>query len=381
MSESKDIQSYLDILREQDSDEAKRYSRFHKYLEKKARVMNVPFGGQFELTPLCNLNCAMCYVHLTKEQMGDTPLLTVNQWKDIMYQAFSAGMFEAALTGGECLTYPGFDELFLFLQDLGCQVSLLTNGVLLDDARIEFFKNHPPALIQVTLYGNSEDVYERVTGNRVFGKVTQNLQQVKETGLPLMVSVTPSQALGEDVFETIRLAYSITNAVLVGSSLFVPEGEDWRKVYEEKPDVEFYTRIRRFQKELRGETLQYIPLEDLPEPGGNCCVREDCGLLCGGGRSGFVIDWKGNMRICSMMNIKAPVPQGGFPAAWEYINSTAVTWLRVAECIGCPYEKVCDICPGNFQQYAEPGKQPKEYCQQVRYMVSRGVLPASQCEL
>ncbi len=40
--------------------------------------------------------------------------------------------------------------------------------------------------------------------------------------------------------------------------------------------------------------------------------------------------------------------------------------------------KVCYICLGNFQQYAEPGQQPREYCQQVRYMVSRGVLPASR---
>ena len=96
MGDETDLKSYLDTLQEQ----RPRYGDFLAHLEHKARKMNVPLFGQFELTPLCTLDCRMCYIHLTPEQM-DGPLLTVAQWKDIFDQALAAGMLEATLTGRE----------------------------------------------------------------------------------------------------------------------------------------------------------------------------------------------------------------------------------------------------------------------------------------
>ena len=87
----------------------------------------------------------MCYVHLKPEQMDNRDLLTVEQWKDLMFQAYKAGMLHATLTGGECLTYPGFKDLFLYLHSLDCEISVFTNGVLLDQDWIDFFKQHKPA--------------------------------------------------------------------------------------------------------------------------------------------------------------------------------------------------------------------------------------------
>ena len=62
------------------------------FIARKARAHGVPVFGSFELSPLCNLDCKMCYVHLTKRQMQDvSPLLSVEQWKSIMSQATDAG--------------------------------------------------------------------------------------------------------------------------------------------------------------------------------------------------------------------------------------------------------------------------------------------------
>ena len=102
----------------------------------------------------------MCYVHLTPQQMGERCLLPTDVWLDLINQAEKAGMTKAALTGGECLTYPGFDEIYLHLQTLGIRTAVLTNGILLNEDRIRFFQRYPPALIQLTLYGASEDEYE-----------------------------------------------------------------------------------------------------------------------------------------------------------------------------------------------------------------------------
>ena len=169
MTETRNGSEFLEDLRRQNGKQNQTFDAFYSFLEKKARAKGVPVGGEFELTPMCNLSCKMCYVHLEPEQMNNRELLTVEQWKELMYQAYKAGMLHATLTGGECLTYPGFDELYLYLHSLGCEVAVLTNGFLLNEERIRFFQEHMPCKIQVTLYGWNDDVYERVTGKRAYG--------------------------------------------------------------------------------------------------------------------------------------------------------------------------------------------------------------------
>ena len=46
----------------------RRYETVRRFLNFKARDKGVPISGSFELTPLCNFDCKMCYMHLTTEQ-------------------------------------------------------------------------------------------------------------------------------------------------------------------------------------------------------------------------------------------------------------------------------------------------------------------------
>lgn len=197
---------FLDHLRKQHASRKPTFDDLIDYLDAKAREKGIPLEGQFELTPLCNFDCKMCYVHLTKEQMKARPLLTVEQWKAIARQAWEAGMLEESLTGGESLSYAGFKEFYLYLHSLGCEVIVLTNGSLLNSEWIRFFLDHPPKKIAITLYGSNEDVYERVTGVRAFQTVMHNIRMIQDANLPLQLTITPSRYLGEDVFDTIRLA-------------------------------------------------------------------------------------------------------------------------------------------------------------------------------
>lgn len=366
---------YLDVLRQESRGGSRSYGKFARYLEAKARRTNTPLNGQFELTPLCNLSCKMCYVRRTEQQMAGRSPLPPAVWKDLMAQAFSAGMFEATLTGGECLAYPGFEELYLYLQSLGCQITVMTNAVLLNEDRLRFFEAHPPALIQATLYGPSEEAYERVTGRRVFHTVRENLSRARAAGLSLSVSITPNGHLGEDVFETIRLAHSLSKEVFISSELFAPPDEPWRLTAEDMLDAAFYARIYRYDMELRHIPAVEIPEDDLPEPGGPHAVNRECGVYCGGGKSSFVIDWRGRLRPCNRLDITADPLREGFAAAWKEINQSVSSLPRAAECLDCPYGEVCDHCAANRMKYAEPGKQPVGLCRQTKYLVSQGILP------
>ena len=299
---------YIEDLRKQNGKQVQHFRAFSRYLEVKAREKGVPLSGQFELTPLCNFSCRMCYVHLDADQLSGRKVLSTDTWKGLMRQAWEAGMLHASMTGGECLTYPGFDELFLYLQSLGCTISVLTNGYLLDDRRIAFFRQHKPAVIQITLYGWNNDVYERVTGQPAFDTVTGNIRKAMEAGLNVNLVVTPNRYLGEDVLETVRLGKRLDQGLVVNTSLFAPREETGRSRQEDEIDADQYIRIYRLMNELAGRETKEIDPDRLPPAGGPSHECTQCGLRCGGGRSAFVIDWKGTMMPCNRLNVVHAYP-------------------------------------------------------------------------
>ena len=372
---------FLESLRRERRNQSQSFRTLSRYLDAKARDKGVPVCGQFELTPLCNFSCKMCYVHLEANQLVGQDILPVKKWKDIMYQAWETGMIHVSLTGGECLTYPGFDELFLYLQSLGCDVSVLTNGYLLDDQRIEFFRQHIPARIQITLYGWSDDVYERVTGRRAFSTVAENVRKAIDAGLNVKLTTTPNRFLGEDVFETVRVGWNLSRTFSINSDVFAPREETGRSQQRDNPDVDHYVRIYRLLDELNGRETKEIDEGRLPPAGGPFHECSECGLECGGGRSGFVVDWKGTLMPCNRLNMIRAYPlKDGFKAAWETINREARSWPRVPECEGCAYRGICSNCAATFLDYAEPGKQPFELCEKVRHFVKYGVMHIPECE-
>lgn len=372
---------YLKTLREKDIGEKRGFYELHKYLDRKAREKGIPIYGQFELTPLCNFDCKMCYAHLTKEQLKNDSILTVAQWKEIMRQAWEMGMIKATLTGGECLSYPGFKELYLYLHSLGCEVTVLTNGYLLDEKWIEFFKEHQPACIRITLYGESDETYERVTGHRAFSRVYKNIERINETGLPLALSITPNRYLGESVFDTVRLAKRISRSLNINTSIFEPREETGRAGQKDDLGTDHYVRIYKLLDELEGREPVEIAEDQLPPIGGPHHECSECGVYCGAGRSSFVIDWRGTLTACNRLRKVESYPlKDGFKSAWSSVNQMAANWPRVPECKDCPYAPVCTLCVASMLECAEPGKMPQKMCEHVRYLVKNGVWRIPECD-
>ena len=64
---------FLAQLREKNGKQRQSFRDLFAYMEHKARQKGTGVFGQFELTPLCNLNCKMCYVHLIPDTPGILP--------------------------------------------------------------------------------------------------------------------------------------------------------------------------------------------------------------------------------------------------------------------------------------------------------------------
>ena len=58
-----------------------------EFLYRKASRQGIPLSGTFELTPLCNMNCRMCYVRLSKEEQASSGRLkTAEENKSLLHK-------------------------------------------------------------------------------------------------------------------------------------------------------------------------------------------------------------------------------------------------------------------------------------------------------
>ncbi len=377
-TQPKTLRALLRQLDEQGVTDYRRYDAVRKFLSFKARDKGIPISGSFELTPLCNLDCRMCYVHLNKEQMNGAQLLTVEQWKNIMQQAIDAGMMYARLTGGECLTYPGFRELYGFLHSKGVETAILSNGILMDSEMVDYLAAHPPAAVQITLYGASEDAYERVTGKRVFSRVMENIRRLDAAQIPLSIAVTPNEFMtdGEAV---IRLLHEEGLTFAINAGLMSPREETGRRLADAGLDA--YMAMMKLRMALKGQQLEPdCDPESLPDPGSETSTATK-GVRCGAGRSGFAIDWQGRMRPCNTFPCEpVDVRTLGFAEAWKITNRTALNYPLPTECEGCAYKGVCKHCVAEHAACAPAGHASPAICAWGKRMVSEGLLTLQRPE-
>ncbi len=355
--------------------EAQIHKQVGRYLSTKARKRGVPLNGIFELTPLCNLDCKMCYVHLTREQLrrSDRKPLSTAQWKDIMQQAIDAGMIGATLTGGEAMMHPGFDELYLFLCEKGIEIDVKTNGLLLTEERAAFFKEYPPIGMQVTLYGSNDDAYERVTGHRSFQQALDGIRRAKEAGLYPDVMITPNRYGKEDTELLLKRVHEFGVHYHINPGLERPREETGRTDDELDLSLDDYIAIYKMDANLQGRALQISCAEEVPSGGGE--KDAPSGLRCGGGRSGFAVNWRGEMMPClSLREITVDLTRTKLSDAWKRIYDAVTVYPLPRECVGCAYQRICPSCVVKHACGAPIGHANPALCEKVKRLVREGLI-------
>ena len=328
-----------------------------EFLYRKATRMNVPISGTFELSPVCNFDCRMCYVRKTTREVAESPrpILTLADWLAIARQARDAGMLDLLLTGGEPLLWPDFWKLYDELIDMGFQISINTNGSLIDENAIRRFTEKPPHRINLTLYGASEDTYFRLCGNRdAFHRVDHAIRGLISAGIPVKLncSLTPQN---EGDLEWISAYAKERNIPLsVAAYMFPP--------IRRCPDM--YGVNERFTPEESGRHLmRYLRLNRAPdaylhyiksmaagyaEPLGldeGCIDPTDGKVRCRAGRASFWITWDGWLTPCGMMpQPRADLRQMDFFEAWKQIVAETAQLRLSGTCEACPTRDICHPC-------------------------------------
>ena len=344
------------------------------YLYTKASYQGLPLSGTFELTPCCNMACKMCYVRKSKaEQEAIAPLRTPEEWIRLGERAKQAGMLYLLITGGEPFLYPGIKEVLMQLHYMGLIISVNTNGTLIDSQTIAWLKECPPSRFNVTLYGASDETYERLCGNpKGFTQATQAIRLLKEAGFVVKIncSVTPQNV--DDLEGMFAFAREEQLVIQATSYMFPPVRRDADMVGVNErftPEEAAYQAARitaladgeqMFLERMKTNAPLSLPAE----------LEEECpqiegegeGIRCRAGKCSFWITWEGNMLPCGIFPNDASdnVFRLGFEKAWMNVREKTREIRLPAKCKECELKEQCKACAamvitesGNFHTVPE----------------------------
>ena len=325
-----------------------------EYLFRKATRQRIPLGGTFELTPVCNMDCRMCYVKMSRQQQeAIRPLMTAGEWLHLAEEAKNQGMLYLLLTGGEPFSRPDFREIMTGLHDMGLVLTINSNGTLITEKTMEWLVQVPPVRINITLYGASDATYERLCGNpKGFTQVTKAIRMLRDAGIAVKIncSLTPYNA--DDLEKIIDFSRREELVVQATAYMFPPVRRDASKVGQNDrfaPEEAAYyaAKIEKLlggseQFLKRAETLDF---GSIPSDDDMCPDAEGDGILCRAGKSNFWVTWDGKMLPCGMLPDEGvDLSTTGFAEAWKQITENVSAIRLPAKCRSCSLKERCRVC-------------------------------------
>lgn len=315
---------------------------FYKAVWEKAFAEAIPISGTFELTPRCNFDCKMCYVHLKEKNIPKYGKeLSAEEWLDIAEQAKKEGTTWLCITGGEPLMHPEFERIWEGLTKMGFFITLQTNASLIRGRYLEILEEYPPRAVKTTLYGADDQVYKDVCGIEYgFTKVDEGIRNLKKLQIPIYTVTTIIRQNQKDIK---NIAYYAFKNKLPWQAT----GGVKKSVRGAENPIE-EVRVQEEQDSALKQSVKYY-LENRPLTK----ERKPC-TYCKDYRLGYWITWNGKMRFCSFM--KSPdfsVKDLGFTKAWKSLVNYEDELDWPEECKQCKAFSACFKCAGMLE--AESG--------------------------
>jgi radical SAM protein with 4Fe4S-binding SPASM domain len=323
-----------------------------------------PLNVTIELTQNCNFKCEHCYnfdrsnQDISRDITSKT--LTLEQWKNIVFQIREMGCFYLCLTGGEVLLYPHLNSLIEFSKNKGLSIRLKTNGSLLTKEKAFELKRLGIDDIEFSLYGATSITHDEFTNSRgQFLKVIEGMKWAKEYKLNPMCNIILHKGSVSEFSKMIALVKKLEVPFQVSMDISA-QHDGSSKALQYRPSVSDLRGI--FTSEV-GEFL--LPFENVTGNIQCACARSNCG-----------IGYDGSVYPC----IGAPLLSGtlkdqSFREIW--LNSPVLNRIRklklkdYKDCFDCSDRNFCQrssgliyVNTGNYtgaeQQTCETAKLIKE---------------------
>lgn len=321
----------------------------------KAAHNHIPIMSAMELLPVCNLNCKMCYVRKSMEEVNRAGGLKDGAWwLDIARQMRDAGMLYPLLTGGEPFLHPDFRMILAGMLEMGLQVSINSNATMIDEETARWLSTHRPVRINITLYGASPESYQKLCGNAdAFRRVQKALDYLKQYEIPVKfnTSVTPDNV--HELEQILDIANSYGSPIQIASYMFPPTRRDPSMVgtnHRMAPEEAGLARVRAdFHQETPERFVaqaerfaRFVPLDQIDFSAEH---YPQMPMTCRAGNSSAWISWTGELTNCGMYgSVVCDLKGRSFAEAWKELYETTAQIRYRPACTMCPNMQLCHIC-------------------------------------
>ncbi len=342
-----------------------KYAQFSERLSKQVLAKRIPISGSFEFTFRCNLRCAHCYCNLPlNDQDAIEKELTTEEVFDIFDQIAEAGCLWLLLTGGEPLVRKDFLEIYTYAKKKGFLISLYTNGTLITPEMADYLIQWPPYEMEITLYGATEETYERITGiPGSFKRCQIGIDLLLGRKLPLKLKTMVMNLNCDDLWKIKEYAERL--------------GVEFRFDSELNPRLDGSNNFNNLR--LSPEEVLKLDLDDekRTKTWRDICARlirpfqSDKLYLCGAGVSSFHIDPYGQMSVCMLSRFQSyDLHLYSFKEVWDGYIPEHLTLKAQGDypCGQCELISLCGRCPG--WAWLENGdlEAPVEYLCQIAHL-------------
>lgn len=316
----------------------------------KARQKQFPINGSMELLPLCNMNCQMCFVRLSRGEMEKIGRMrTADEWLALGREMADAGTLFLLLTGGEPLMFPDFKRLYLELKKLGLILTINTNGTLIDEEWADFFAQNKPRRINITLYGADEATYTRLCrypGG--FEKTIQGIRLLRERNVDVKISISLTRENVDDLGKIFAIGKELDAPVHIDPYMMpstrersLPFEYQVRMLPEQAAAASIFALKQQFSEKIYRQyvkqTIARVQDPDFP--------RGDGSISCYAGSCSFTINWQGQMRPCVVLSEPAvDVFETGFKEGWKILRRDTQPIRTSPVCTKCRLKPLCKTC-------------------------------------
>lgn len=341
----------------------------------------IPMDGTFELTVRCNLKCKMCLFRHDDSENEEIIKneRTAEEWIDMARQVAEAGTFNLLITGGEPMLRKDFCEIYEGIYKQGFMLTLYTNATLVTPKVMETLRKYPPHRIGVTIYGASEETYEKVCGNgKAFNRAIEGMKLL--SSLPSILEFRTTiikdnyhdiDAIEEIVHREFGEDKTLTQTRMVNKAVrgACADVESCRLSPQENVKLYFRRGINKMQNSVGKDKfdINKIKFEIEKQEINNSKPRITL-FGCNAGMKSYTISWDGKLLGCQMLGKFYTKPfEKNFTFAWgEYPKNVNIDKLN-DKCIKCKNSELCGSCYAS--RYAETGSLvgvPKYACGDVK---------------
>lgn len=325
-----------------------------RMLVDKASRAQVPITANFELTPMCNLHCDMCFVRTDRGTVerggGLQPLERWLRWADEFRQM---GTLFILLSGGEPMLHPDFKKLYVSLREAGFILTINTNGTLIDEDMARTFGKLKPRRVNVTLYGASNETYKRLCHvDSGYDRCMNGLRLLKKHGVDTKMNVSAVKGNADDYHKIIETARELDIPAEVNSYMFPYARKACgaarsQLIVKERlsPEQAALAEIEYMEYRKGAAFPQYVvDVKNTLKYG----VRQPAlGLDCRAAKSSCWINWMGRMTACCVMDRPAVQLVGTTTTvadAWRQLVAECELLEKHNECNECRLRPLCNVC-------------------------------------